>query len=174
MLTPPSPICEAHDVASFSCDRPELDAWLKVHALHSHRHGNAKTQVVLDAEAGSRRVVAFYSLAPASVVRAQVERKLRTNAPDPVPMILLARLAVDRAYAGRGLGKHLLLDVFRRAEAAAWQIGGRGLIAHAKDENALRFYLRWKFQRMPGDPLLVAIAFEVVRASLEAARQKTA
>jgi GNAT superfamily N-acetyltransferase len=89
-------------------------------------------------------------------------------------MILLSRLAVDRAYVGRGLGKHLLLDVFRRAEAAAQQIGGRGLIAHAKDENASRFYLGWKFQRMPGDPLLVAIAFEVVRASLEAARQKTA
>lgn len=174
MLTPPSPISEDHDVSSFSCGRPALDTWLQTHALHNHRYGNAKTQVVLDMEAGPGRVVAFYSLAPASVVRAQLARKLRTNAPDPVPMILLARLAVDSAYAGRGIGKHLLLDAFRRAEAAAQQIGGRGIMAHAKDEDAVSFYLRWKFQRMPGDTLLVAIPIDVVRTSLEAAARETA
>ena len=169
MLRPPDPIAEDHDLSSFACGRPALDNWLRDHAVRSHLFGHAKTQVVVDSEAGSRRVVAFCSLAPASVVRAQLVRKLRTNAPDPVPMILLARLAVDSAYTGRGIGRHLLLDAFRRSVAAAQQIGGRGIMTHAKDEEAARFYLRWKFERMPGDPLLLVIPIEVVRASLEAA-----
>lgn len=174
MLTPPGPITEGHDLSAFSCGRPPLDDWLRTHALHSHLYGHAKTQVVVDTEAGPQRVVAFYSLAPASVVRAQLVRKLRTNAPDPVPMILLARLAVNSRYIGRGVGRHLLLDAFRRSAAAAAQIGGRGIMAHAKDEEAAQFYLRWKFERMPGDPLLMVIPIEVVRASLEAAEQRTA
>lgn len=84
-------------------------------------------------------------------------------------MILLARLAVDAAYAGRHIGRHLLLDAFNRCVAAADQTGGRGIITHAKDEAAAGFYLRWKFQRMPGDPLLLVIPVKMVRASLAAA-----
>jgi GNAT superfamily N-acetyltransferase len=174
VLEPPGPITEGHDVSSFSCGSSALDNWLRNYAFRSHLHGHAKTQVVVDSEAGTGRVVAFYSLAPASVVRAQLVRKLRTNAPDPVPMILLARLAVDSAFAGRGIGRHLLLDAFGRSVAAAQQIGGRGIMAHAKDEEAVGFYLRWKFQRMPGDPLLLVIPMEVVRTSLEAASQAAA
>ena len=174
MLAPPSPITEDHDLSSFACGSPALDNWLRIHAARSHLYGHAKTQVVVDPDAGARRVVAFYSLAPASVVRAQLVRKLRANAPDPVPMILLARLAVDSAYAGKGIGRHLLLDAFNRSGAAAQQIGGRGIMAHAKDEAAVGFYLRWKFERMPSDPLLLVIPIEVVRTSLEAAAQAAA
>lgn len=168
MLTPPHPIAEDHDLSGFACGHPALDDWLQTRALASHRYGHAKTQVVVDTEAGSGRVVAFYALAPASVVHAQLNAKLRKNAPDPVPMILLARLAVDAAYAGRGIGRHLLLDAFRRSDMAAREIGGRGIVARAKDEQAAGFYRRWKFQPMPGDPLLLIIPMEVVRASLAA------
>ncbi|MGH7080394.1 MAG: GNAT family N-acetyltransferase, partial [Acetobacteraceae bacterium] len=163
-----------HELVHFACGRPALDAWLRTHALASHRYGHARTQVVADTDAGVRRVVAFYALAPASVVHARLSAKLRQNAPDPVPMILLARLAVDAAYAGRGIGRHLLLDAFKRAELAAREIGGRGIIANAKDEPAAAFYLRWKFRRMPSDPLLLVIPMELVRASLTAAAQEAA
>ena len=71
-------------------------------------------------------------------------------------------------YAGRGIGRHLLLDAFRRSADAAAQIGGRGIMAHAKDEEAARFYLRWKFDRMPGDAPFMVIPIEVVRTSLDA------
>jgi GNAT superfamily N-acetyltransferase len=172
VLTPPHPITDEHNVAGFACGRPALDDWLRTRAKRSHHHGNAKTQVVVDTEAG--RVIAFYSLAPGSAVRDQLVRKLRDNAPDPVPMILLARLAVDTAYTGRGIGPHLLLDAFRRCVAAADQIGGRGVMTHAKDEEAARFYLRWKFQRMPSNPLLLVMPIEVVRASLVEASQEAA
>jgi GNAT superfamily N-acetyltransferase len=169
VLTPPQPITADHDLSRFACSRPELDAWLRDRAAISHAYGHAKTQVVVDDETGA--VVAFYSLAPGSVVHARLVRKLRTNAPNPVPMILLARLAVDAAYAGRGIGRHLLLDAFRRSDLAAREIGGRGIMTHPKDEQAASFYLRWKFQRMPGDPLLLVIPMEVIRASLAAAAQ---
>jgi hypothetical protein len=99
VLTPPHPIAEEHDLSRFSCGRAALDAWLRNHAVRNHATGNASTQVVVDTEAGPGRVVAFYSLAPSTVVRAQLVRKPQDNAPDPVPMILLARLAVDAAYA---------------------------------------------------------------------------
>lgn len=173
MLTPPGPIAEDHDLSTFSCGRQQLDDWLRQHALRSHHAGHSKTQVVVDTEAGRlpTTVVAYYSLAPASVVHAKLNAKLRANAPDPVPMILLARLAVDSRYAGRGIGRHLLLDAFRRSAEAAEQIGGRGIMAHAKDEEAAQFYLRWKFVRMPSDPLLMIIPIEKVRASLAAAAQ---
>jgi len=150
MLTPPHPIAEDHDLFHFACGRPALDAWLCERAMANHRYGHTKTQVVVDTDAGSNRVVGCYALAPASVVRAQLVRSLRHQAPDPVPMILLTRLAVDAAYAGWHIGRHLLLDAFRRFAAAAEQIGGRGSMTHAKDEAVATFYLRWKFQQMPG------------------------
>jgi len=170
VLTPPGPITEDHDLTGFSCGRPELDDWLRKHALRSHRVGHAKTQVVVDTDAGVTTVVAYYALAPSSVVHAQLSGKLRRNAPDPVPMILLARLAVDTRYAGRGIGSHLLLDAFKQSADAAALIGGRGIVTQAKDEAAARFYLRWKFVRMPGDPLLLIIPIEMVIASLAAAQ----
>lgn len=112
MLTPPHLITEEHDPSEFACGRPALDVRLRARAIANHRYGHTKTQVVVDTEARPNRVVAFYSLAPAAVVRAQLARSLRHGAPDPVPMILLARLAVDAAYAGRHIGRHLLLDAF--------------------------------------------------------------
>ncbi|MGH7100618.1 MAG: hypothetical protein ACREE4_23620, partial [Stellaceae bacterium] len=72
----------------------------------------------------------------------------------------------------QGIGRHLLLDAFKRAELAAREIGGRGIIANAKDEQAAAFYLRWKFRRMPSDPLLLVMPMELVRASLTAAAQE--
>ena len=146
-----------------------MDHWLRQHALRSHEAGHAKTQAVVETDFGPTTVAAFYSLAPASVMRGQLTGNLRRNAPDPVPMILLARLAVDTRHARGGIGRHLLLDAFRRSVGAAAQIGGRGIMTQAKDEEAAGFYLRWKFVRMPGDPLLMVIPIEVVRASLEAA-----
>jgi GNAT superfamily N-acetyltransferase len=171
VLTPPHPITEQHDLSQFACGRPALDAWLRDRAISNHRYGHPKTQVVVDTDAGSNRVVAFCSLAPSSVVRENLSRPLRHQAPDPVPMILIARLAVDAAYAGRHIGRHLLLDAFGRSVAAADQIGGRGIMTHPRDEQAAGFYLRWRFQRMPGDPLLLVIPMQVVRASLAAASQ---
>jgi GNAT superfamily N-acetyltransferase len=89
-------------------------------------------------------------------------------------MILLARMAVDSAYAGKGIGKSLLLHAMTRAELAAREIGGRGIMVDAVDEDAAGFYLRWKFKRMPGNPLLLIMQMDVVRASLAAAIQAAA
>jgi GNAT superfamily N-acetyltransferase len=84
-------------------------------------------------------------------------------------MILLARMAVDRAYARRGVGQNLLFHAMTRAELAAREIGGRGLMVHAIDEEAASFYQRWKFKPMPGNPLLLIIPMDVIRATLAAA-----
>lgn len=166
MLTAPDLLAEEHNLADFACGRPELDAWLRDRAKDNQPSGNTRTRVVVDTEAKPERVVAFYSLAPACVAREQLVRKLKTNAPARVSMILLARLAVDRAYVRRGIGAHLLLDAFRQSVAGAHYVGGRGIMTYAKDDDAAAFYLKWKFQQMPGDERLLVIPMEVVRSSL--------
>jgi GNAT superfamily N-acetyltransferase len=174
VLLPPQPITEEHDLAGFSCGKPALDKWLRERAVSNHLFGDAKTLVVVDADAGPNRVVAFYALAPGSVIHSQVVAKLRRNAANPIPMILLARMAVDSAYVGKGIGKSLLFHAMTRAELAAREIGGRGIMVDAIDEDAARFYLRWKFKPMPGNPLLLIKSMDIVRASLAAATQAAA
>jgi len=97
--------------------------------------------------------VGYYSLATGSVVHAEVSGKVRRNQPDPIPVILLGRLAVDHEEQGRGLGAHLLRDAILRTVEAANIIGVRALLVHALHERAREFYLHFDFEPSPTDPL---------------------
>jgi GNAT superfamily N-acetyltransferase len=142
-FTEPVALEPAHDIGAFDCGRPELTSWLKERALRAAESETARTFVVCR-EAG--RVVAYFSLAAGAVAHVHAEtrerapRRLRQNAPDPVPVIILGRLAVDRSEQGRGLGSALVSEAMRRAVQASSLIGARALLVHALDAPLVAYY----------------------------------
>lgn len=131
----PEPIGPVHLVDDFTCGDRFLDDWLKTRALKSEGRF-ARTYVACVGNA----VVGYDCIATGSVERQAAPGRLRRNAPDPVPIAIIGRLAVDRNHAGRGLGADLLGDAFRRIAAASQIIGLGAVIVHAKDDAALAFY----------------------------------
>jgi GNAT superfamily N-acetyltransferase len=152
-----------HNTADFECGKPELDQWLKRYAFAAQQSGSARVYVVRD----GRRVAAFYALSAASVETADAPSRIRKGlARHPIPVILLARLAVDRRAQGQGLGAAVLKDALQRAASASGQIGARAVLVHAKDEEARAFYERFDFEPSPTDPLHLFLLMKDLRASL--------
>jgi len=132
----------------FDSGKPELDQWLVRQAQRNQAGGGSRTYVTTR----DGRVVGYYSLATGSVVHAEASGKVRRNQPNPIPVILLGRLAVDRKDQGRGLGAHLLRDAITRTVAAANIVGVRAMLVHALHEQARQFYLNFDFEPSPTDP----------------------
>jgi GNAT superfamily N-acetyltransferase len=135
----------------FDCGTPPLNEWLIRHALANQRTGTSRTWVVTDDETG--RVVGFYASATASVLRSAATRRAARNQPEDVPAVLLARLAADRNFAGRGLGAALLKHFIIKALEVAAVVGARVLLVHAQDDEARSFYLHHDFESSPIDEL---------------------
>lgn len=160
----PEPIGVHHQVASFNCGAAALDDYLAKHALTNHQAGTARTFV---ATADSHIVVAYYSLAAAQVIHAEATTRLQKGAPrNPIPVVLLARLAVDKTVQGRGFGAALLKDAILRTLSAADSIGVRALLVHVKDEAAKAFYQRYEFEPLPGHPLHLVLLLKDARRLL--------
>jgi GNAT superfamily N-acetyltransferase len=152
-VSAPEHLTQAHDVAAFESGVPDLDHWLKKRAVANEHAGASRTYVVC---AGGR-VVGYYALATGSVAHGRAVGRVRRNMPDPVPVMILGRLAVDRARQGRNLGSSLLRDAVLRTLQAA-KIGGiRAILVHAISEEAKRFYQRYGFAVSPVDPLTLMI-----------------
>lgn len=150
----------------FRCGRPALDTWLIEHARAATGAGSARTYVVCDREQDDR-VVGYFALNAGGVEPASVSPRVRAGMPrHPIPVVLLARLAVDLSVQGHGLGAFLLADAMRRSLAASESIGVRALLVHAKDEAAWRFYARFGFVASPSDPLHLMLLMKDLRASL--------
>jgi GNAT superfamily N-acetyltransferase len=154
-------LAKSHSVDAFDCGAEPLDTYLKRHALGNQSAGAAQTYVAVTRE----RVVGYYSLSAASVEYGDAPERLRKGlARHPVPVMLLARLAVDRSWQGRGLGAALLLDALRRTLTAADILGMRAIMVHAKDEAARRFYGHFDFDPSPVEPLhLFLLLKEIAR-----------
>lgn len=153
-LSPPQHLTELHDFAAFDSGVIALDDWLKKRALPNERTGASRTYVVCQGSA----VVGYYALATGAVAQDRATGRVRRNMPEPIPVMILARLAVDRSRQGKGLGVGLLRDaVVRTLQAAA--IGGiRALLVHAVSDDARRFYERWGFAASPLDPMTLMIS----------------
>jgi GNAT superfamily N-acetyltransferase len=158
----PEPLTDRHDCAGFACGRESLDICLKRRALRNQASGASRTFVVCDAG----RVVAYYALASSAVAAELATGRLRRNMPDPIPVVVLARLAVARSYQGQGLGRALMQDAGRRVLNAADAIGIRGLLVHALDDAAKAFYERLGFDPSPLDPMTLMITLTDLRASV--------
>jgi GNAT superfamily N-acetyltransferase len=137
-------LSDRHSVGEYDCGLEPLNTFLKRHALQNQRNNSARTFVATIAE--STEVVAYYSLCAASVDFDQTPERIRKGlARHEVPLVLLARLAVDARAKGKGLGASLLQNAFERFLHAQETIGARALLAHAKDESAKAFYAKWGF-----------------------------
>ena len=161
-LYAPEPLSSQHDLADFNSGMPSLDDWLRRRALANQVGGASRTFVVSDDE----RVVAYYALASSSIATNDATGRFRRNMPEPIPVVVLARLAVDRTCQGRGLGRGLVRDAAKRVIAAGEAIGIRGLIVHAISDDAKAFYLALGFLPSPTHEMTLMIPLGDLRASL--------
>lgn len=160
-LNRPEPLGAHHQVAAFDCGAPALNEFLSRHALGNHQSGTAKTYV---ATTDSHIVVGYYSLAASQILYADAPTRLQKGAPrHPVPAVLLARLAVDLAWQGKGLGAGLLKDSIIRVLTAAEGIGVRALLVHAKDDTAKAFYEGYDFAPLPSYPMHLVLLLKDAR-----------
>ena len=150
----PVPLTADHDTAVFKCRHDSLSAWLSKRALANAATGASRTYVVCDEQ---RRVIGYYALAAGSISGEAAPGRLRRNMPDPLPVIVLGRLAVHTDWSGRGVGSGLLKDAVLRSIQAAELIGARALVCHAIDVEAKAFYLKHGFIESPLDPLTVLV-----------------
>jgi GNAT superfamily N-acetyltransferase len=153
---------EGHTLAGFVSGEPALDDWLRRRALPNQASGASRTFVVSDAG----RVVGFYAIASHGIALQDVTGRFRRNMPDPVPVALLARLAVDAAYQGQGLGRALFRDAAMRVVNAADLIGVRGIVVHALSKQAKGFYQSLGLEPSPISPMTLMATLQDLRAWL--------
>ncbi len=159
----PQKLSPEHDLSGFDSGEPVLDEWLRRRALQNEVSGASRTYVVC----AGKRVVGYYTLAVGAVAHLGAPGRVRRNMPDPVPVMVLGRLAVDKAFQGRHIGAGLLRDAVLRTVQAA-EIGGiRAILVHAISEAAKRFYEGYGFVASPLDPLTVMIGVADVVKVLE-------
>jgi GNAT superfamily N-acetyltransferase len=147
-LTPPVLLTKDHDRNSFDCGVSPLNDYLKKYALQNQKKDAARTYVATR----GNRIVGYYTLAYGSVSLDEAPQSVKSGLPrHPIPVILLARLAVDSTEQGRGLGASLLKDALLRTIQAAEIAGLRAMLVHAKDDSAKRFYEKFGFEPSPID-----------------------
>ena len=153
-LRPPEPLTAAHRLDDFECGEAELDDWLKRRALANQATGASRTFVVIDPDG---RVCAYYAMAAGAVSHQLATIRVRRNMPDPVPVMVLARLAVCQSMQGQRLGAALLQDAVNRAVAVAQNAGVRALLVHALHERAKQFYAHCGSQPSPLHPMTLML-----------------
>jgi GNAT superfamily N-acetyltransferase len=158
---PPVPIDASHDTSGFSCGNDALDDWLKTTALKAEGR-SARTYVVCEGDA----VIGYYCLATGSVGRSAAPGNVRRNAPDPVPVMIVGRLAVAARCKGQGIGSGMLRDSLRRILQAAEVVGCRAILVHAIDQTAVDFYARHGFVEFPGGARTMFLPLETLRRAL--------
>ncbi|MDR0776221.1 MAG: GNAT family N-acetyltransferase [Azonexus sp.] len=158
----PTLLAEHHALDAFDSGVVLLDDWLKRRARANQASGASRTYVV--AEDG--RVIAYYALASSNIAVREATGRLRRNMPEHIPVVTLARLAVDRRFQKRGLGRGLVQDAAKRVMAAADIIGIRGMIVHAIHDDARQFYLEMGFLPSPTSDMTLMISLADLQASI--------
>ena len=154
LLSAPQPLVASHIISEFDCGEASLDDWLKRRALINQVSGASRTFVVTDQD---NRVCGYYALAAGAVAHQLATGAVRRNMPDPIPVLILARLAVDHRAPGIKLGAGLLQDAVNRAESVAQNAGVRALVVHALNEKARAFYEYYGFSISPIHPLTLML-----------------
>jgi GNAT superfamily N-acetyltransferase len=156
---------QQHRAEDFRCGVRSLDEWLRTHALQSHRSGGSRVFVTT---ASGHEVAGYYALAAGAVMPKQAPARVARGlaASQPVPVVLLGRLAVDERCQGQHLGRSLLQDAMRRVLQAGELIGIRAMLVHAVDEHARRWYAQFGFASSPTHSLHLTLLMKDMRATL--------
>jgi predicted N-acetyltransferase YhbS len=160
-LSSPVPITKEHATAAFDCGVEPQNEYLRQYALMNHQNRSSRTYIAMREE----RIVGYYTLSNGSVSRDEVPARVAHGLGKyPVPITLLARLAVDTCEKGKGLGRGLLKDAVLRAYQASDLVGSRAIVTHAKDQGAKRFYEKFQFVPSPLNDLHLYLLMKDVRA----------
>jgi GNAT superfamily N-acetyltransferase len=160
---PPEPLADRHRLDDFHCGVDSLDEWLKRRARANQASGASRVYVA----AVEERVVAYYALSSGAVSHREATGNLRRNTPDPIPVVVLGRLAIDRSSQGSGYGRALFRDAGLRAVNAAATIGIRGMIVHAISSEAKAFYMRLGLRESPTDAMTLMVTIDELRRAAE-------
>lgn len=160
-LCAPEPLGERHILSGFDCGEASLNHWLQLRALANQASGASRTYVVRQ----GATVMGYYALATAAVALDTAPGRFRRNMPDPIPAVLLARLAVDRRAQRAGVGRGMLRDAMARTAAASDQVGIALLLVHALNDAAKSWYLSFQFTVSPMDPTVVMARVRDIRAN---------
>ncbi len=161
-LSAPQPLAATHILDEFACEEASLDEWLKRRALTNQLSGASRTFVVAD-QAG--RVHGYYAMAAGAVSHQAATSAVRRNMPDPVPVMVLARLAIDHRAQGIQLSGALLQDAVHRAVMVSQNAGVRALLVHALHDHAKAFYEHYGFQASPLHPMTLMLRLNSVLTS---------
>ena len=159
-LSLPEPISSDHLVDDFDCGELSLDHWLKKRALKNQASDASRCFVICD----GRSVIGYYSLSADGISHEAAPKAMRRNMPDPLPVLLIGRLAIDKKYHNQGLGRALLRDAMLRAVHIASDTGVFAIMVHALSEQAKRFYLSSGFVESPLQPMTLIMTLATVRA----------
>jgi GNAT superfamily N-acetyltransferase len=155
-LSAPELLADQHDLAAFASGEAALDDWLRRRARANQVSGASRTYVLCQGQ----EVIGYYSLASGAIAIAEAPSRVWRNMPDPIPMTVIGRLAIEQGWQGRGLGKLLLRDAILRTQQAAAIIGMRGLLVHALTPAAKRFYENNGFPESPSNPMTLLVALK--------------
>ena len=161
-LSAPQPLSDRHQLADFESGEPSLDDWLKRRAARNQANGSSRTYVVCEGDA----VIGYYCLAAGAIGHAEAPSTLKRNRPDPIPVLVLGRLAIHKEHHQKGIGTALLNDAIRRAMQAADIAGITALLVQAISEQARRFYLSRGFVESPIKPMTLCLMLATVRQAL--------
>lgn len=159
-LSAPEPLSSEHRLDEFDCGEPVLDEWLRRRALSNQLSGGSRTFVVVDQD---KRVCGYYAMAAGAIAHQMATSSVRRNMPDPIPVMVLARLAVDKRAQGMYLGASLLQDAVNRAVAVSHNAGVRALLVHALHDRAKQFYEHYGFQISPAHPMTLMLRLGSVK-----------
>jgi GNAT superfamily N-acetyltransferase len=162
MLSAPQPLADHHQLADFDSGEPSLDDWLKRRAAKNQANGSSRTYVVCEGDT----VIGYYCLAAGAIGHTEAPSSMKRNRPDPVPVLVLGRLAIHKDHHQKGIGTALLNDAIRRAIHAADIAGVTALLVHAISEQARRFYLSRGFIESSIKPMTLCLMLESIQRAL--------
>lgn len=156
MLSSPILLATDHQLDDFACNVDSLNDWLKKRAYQNQLSGASRTYVVLE----GKRVVGYYCLASGALELNDAPTQVRRNMPNPIPVAILGRLAVDKSFQGKGLGVALLQDAVVRTAQAGGILGIRGILVHALSIEAKAFYEHHGFVASPTQPMTLILSLK--------------
>lgn len=161
-ISRPEALTPDYDLTRFECGNDTLNEWLQKRALKNQGLDACKSYVICD----HNRVVGFYAIATGSIERLRVPGAVSRNMPDPIPVMVLARLAIDQNYQGQKLGIGLLRDAMLRTLNVSRIVGVKALLVHAISEDAKKFYRHFGFQESPFNSMTLLLPVKKIRSHL--------